>query len=306
MKRPFSSSSEASAPKKRRVTVAVADSNKGKRPTVFGYAPVLSVLKLCASELKLELVKIEGTETNEKGKSFSSLKNIAVRWQPEAIDLISSILEMKVRKLLEDCAKMMAGSGRSTLNDKTIATVLSIHGESQVLRGYEDADRIAIKALQTNATGTPAERKTAVLEQVAKAKKTREESDKNREGSAIKRMRRVFTPRVLENLFAVAGVGRSSSAVRHILCNYGCEFLMCMVQRLHPILESQKKCTVTVAYVKVASAASGQAAAPLLGFKTKVHKRVNADRSAAAKAAAQARAATSGTAVVGPPGVAKV
>jgi histone H3/H4 len=198
---------------------------------------------------------------------------------------------MKVRKLLETSSIIMGGFS-STLNNKIIAKAIQVLGENQSLRGYDDVDRVLLDSSKdmtpSDLKALSKEDRAAIAEKTKEAKRSKHSSDVSNPKSAIYRAHQIFIPRVLKYLYVETGISRSSGEVRHILSHYALNFLGTMVQRLHPILNLAKRCTVMVKDVEVANSSTTHSSS-LLGFGSSVHKRVDPERSQVAKEIAATR-----------------
>jgi histone H3/H4 len=305
------------APKRRRITYSVADVEKGTvaKPiaalTEFNYAPLRDTLERIETSDGLDKVKVHVVS---KAGGAGADRSMDVRWSRPAIIAVASMLEMKVRRLLEAAMDAMCDN-TVTLGDRAIAKAMKILGESQALRGMSGYDAEVTREALRDAAARNAKsgdgKSKKMLTKAQKAKilsdiKAKKEGDWARatmgDSSSLGRAYDIFVPRVLDYLYGETGIQRSSrESVRRILSHYAVNFLSNMIHRIHPILVNAKRCTVTVKDIDNAKDDTDRTA--LLGFGSIVKKRVNPDRSARAVAAAAARKTSQGVAPRGLQGV---
>lgn len=286
-------------PKRRRITYSIANIEKGTvaKPlgslTEFGYMPLLDTLKLIAERDGFVKVKTHTTPRSGKGEVSHSTR---IRWTRESIVAIASMLEMKVRRLLEVAVDTLS-EGTVTLGDKAIAKAMKILGESQALRGMSgyDAEITKLKlrdaAKESGDKALTKDQKAAVLEKIKAAKESDWTNATKSEKSPLGRAYDLFPPRVLDYFFGETGAQRvSRSDVRRILSHFAVNILSNMVARIHPILTNAKRCTVTVKDVDNAKDDTDRTT--MLGFGSIARKRVNPIRSRDAREAAARRKQT--------------
>lgn len=264
----------SSGRKRRHITSARANMEKGsvakslKTSLEFNYAPLHDTLVQLSKANNISQITLE----TKKGKKSTS----DIRWSRPAILAIASILEMKVRKLLETSVIIM-GSGSSTLTSKTLKKSLLIIGDHQGMADKTENDdhALILKYIdEKNSTGPISGSAKRDLINQEKALNDKQWDDKD---NLLMLAYRIFTPRVLDYLFAATNVRRASRVnVRRSLTRYALNLLGNMMRHLHAILTFAKRCTVTV---KDVSAANDQNGAPLLGFESIVKKRPNIRKS---------------------------
>lgn len=290
------------AAKRRRVTYSTADSEKGSVSrkintlTEFKYTPVRDTLNLIQLQQGLDQVQVHVVP---KSGGAGGDRTMDVRWSRPAVIAVSSILEMKVRRLLEVAVDTLDECS-VTLGDRSIAKAMKILGESQSLRGMSGYDaEVTRKALQAAAAksakspdGKPKvltkAQRSKILEDIKQRKENDWQSSIKAANSPLGRAYTIFVPLVLDYLFKETGVQRASrESIRRILSHYALNILTNMIIRIHPILEHAKRCTVTVKDVDNAKDDTDRTA--MLGFSSIVKKRVNIDRSIKATNAAAKR-----------------
>jgi histone H3/H4 len=272
------------AMKRKRVTPARANIEKGavaksiKTSLEFNYAPLHDTLILISERNNINKVRM-----TIKGKGDKSRD---IRWSKPAVLAVASILEMKIRKLLETSVIIM-GSGSLTLTSSTLKKALLIEGDHHGMALKNGDDDLITKYAEEHGTIT-ATRKREMLKK--SRHDDREQWDKKNPEDIMRRAYQIFTPRVLDYLFAATNVQRASRGhIRQALARYSLNMLTNMMRHLHAILTFSRRCTVTV---KDVDAANDQNGAPLLGFESIVKKRPNIRKSIQAQKSAESRAAS--------------
>lgn len=299
---PRAESAEAPPLKRARtITFNKADKEKGRpttattRLTEFNYAPIRDTLILIAKKHNLTPVVMPFSEGAKREAAKAD-----IRIAKGAAIAIASILEMRVRKLLEVAAKLMHGQV-VTLNSRIFSQALDILGESQMLKGMMTTDAKIVKAALEAKESAAAvklgahERKQMKKEVLADIKQqaASEWEHGMQSDPVLSRAADIFVPRVLSYMFAETGICRSSrTEIRRILTNYAANLLTNLMMRIHPILVGSRRCTITVSDVNLAKDETDRSA--LLGFTSISHKRLDSKKSDKAVLVAQARKARTG------------